>query len=155
MNPVAEIVISILLVMGGIFILVGSWGLARLPSLMTRLHGPTKATTLGVGAMLVGSMVFFRLERGEWSGQELLISLFLFITAPIAISLPGIWRLENRITSPWAARVSTKQSASASAKCSATSSDCTKSKRRGRRSGVERSCGTNLSAGINNASFGT
>ena len=86
MNPVAEIVISILLVMGGIFILVGSWGLARLPSLMTRLHGPTKATTLGVGAMLVGSMVFFRLERGEWSGQELLISLFLFITAPIAAS---------------------------------------------------------------------
>ena len=43
--------------------------------------------TLGVGGILVGSMLFFRVERGEWTGHELLISLFLFITAPIAANM--------------------------------------------------------------------
>ncbi len=87
LGTIAEFVTAFLIVLGALFALIGSWGLVRLPTLMERLHGPTKATTLGVGAMLVGSMVFFRLERGEWSGQELLISLFLFITAPIAANM--------------------------------------------------------------------
>ena len=84
---IAEFVAAFLIVLGALFALVGSWGLVRLPTLMERLHGPTKATTLGVGGILIGSMLFFRLERGEWSGHELLISLFLFITAPIAANM--------------------------------------------------------------------
>ena len=87
MNPVAEIVISILLVMGGIFILVGSWGLARLPSLMTRLHGPTKASTLGVGACLIASMIYFPASGQPWSAHEMLITIFLLLTAPISANM--------------------------------------------------------------------
>ena len=83
----AEILVSSLLVLGGAFILVGSWGLARLPSLMTRLHGPTKATTLGVGACLIASMIYFPTSGGAWSAHELLITLFLFLTAPISANL--------------------------------------------------------------------
>ena len=49
MPPIAEILASVLIVLGGIFALIGSRGLVRLPCLITRLHGPTKATTLGVG----------------------------------------------------------------------------------------------------------
>ena len=48
MDLLLEALVSLLIVLGGVFAPVGSWGLARLPSLMTRLHGPTKATTLGV-----------------------------------------------------------------------------------------------------------
>ena len=44
-----------LLVVGGVFGVVGGWGLVRLPDPMTRLHAPTKAATLGVGAVLVAS----------------------------------------------------------------------------------------------------
>jgi len=87
MNPVAEIVISTLLVMGGIFILVGSWGLARLPSLMTRLHGPTKASTLGVGACLIASMIYFPASGQPWSAHEMLITIFLLLTAPISANM--------------------------------------------------------------------
>ncbi|MDP2261494.1 MAG: Na+/H+ antiporter subunit G [Caulobacter sp.] len=87
MNLLAEILIATLLVLGGLFTLVGSWGLAKLPSLMTRLHGPTKATTLGVGACLIASMIYFPVFGGTYSTHELLITLFLFLTAPVSANM--------------------------------------------------------------------
>ncbi|WP_301751975.1 Na+/H+ antiporter subunit G [uncultured Erythrobacter sp.] len=83
----ADLIVSALVVLGGAFALIGSWGLVRLPSLMERLHGPTKATTLGLGAMLVGSVVWFQLAEGVWTTHELLVSVFLFVTAPISANM--------------------------------------------------------------------
>lgn len=83
----AELLASALIVLGGAFALIGSWGLVRLPSLMERLHGPTKASTLGLGGMLLGSVVFFQLVKGVWTTHELLVSVFLFVTAPIAANM--------------------------------------------------------------------
>lgn len=83
----AEIIVSLLIVLGGVFVLIGSWGLVRLPSLMERLHGPTKASTLGLGGLLVGSVLYFQLIKGAWTTHELLVSLFLFVTAPIAANM--------------------------------------------------------------------
>lgn len=71
------------LLLGGSFVLIGSIGLARMPDFFMRLHGPTKATTLGMGGILVGSIFFFSLS-GEVSIHELLITIFLLITAPIS-----------------------------------------------------------------------
>lgn len=87
MSLFAELAISLLVIIGGGFILVGSWGLAKLPSLMTRLHGPTKATTLGVGACLIASMIYFPVFNGTYSAHELLITLFLFLTAPVSANM--------------------------------------------------------------------
>ncbi len=78
-----EIIIAFFLVVAGIFGLVGSFGLVKLPDAMTRLHAPTKATTLGVGGVLIASMLFFYFRNGQFSFHELMITLFLFITAPI------------------------------------------------------------------------
>jgi multicomponent K+:H+ antiporter subunit G len=79
---ILEILITLMLVVGGVFGLVGSFGLIRLPDAMTRLHAPTKATTLGVGGVLIASMLYFA-GQGAVSAHELMISLFLFLTAPI------------------------------------------------------------------------
>ena len=87
MHPAADLAVSALLVMGGGFALVGSFGLVKLPSLMTRLHGPTKATTLGVGSCLLASMIYFPASGQGITFHELLISLLLFITAPISANL--------------------------------------------------------------------
>lgn len=87
MTLIAELAISLLLIVGGAFTLIGSWGLAKLPSLMTRLHGPTKATTLGVGACLIASMIYFPVFGGTYSAHELLIALFLFLTAPVSANM--------------------------------------------------------------------
>lgn len=86
MNVVAEAAIAALIVIGGFFLFVGSYGLAKLPDTLRRLHGPTKATTLGIGSMLVASMLFFA-ARGHFSIHELLITLFLFLTAPISANM--------------------------------------------------------------------
>ena len=86
MNVFAEIVVAIFIVVGASFGLVGSWGLLRLPHLMARLHAPTKATTLGVGSVLLASMVFFLATGGGFSVHEVLIVLFLFLTAPVSAS---------------------------------------------------------------------
>jgi multicomponent K+:H+ antiporter subunit G len=83
MSLIAEIAISFFLVVAGIFGLVGSFGLIKLHDSMQRLHAPTKATTLGVGGVLIASMLYFLLVKETLSFHELLITLFLFLTAPI------------------------------------------------------------------------
>ncbi|MBO9455024.1 Na+/H+ antiporter subunit G [Paracoccus sp. R12_1] len=83
MEYLAEILITALLVLGGIFGLVGSFGLVKLPDQMTRLHAPTKAATLGVGGVLMASLCWFFFFSDHSSWHELLITLFLFLTAPV------------------------------------------------------------------------
>jgi multicomponent K+:H+ antiporter subunit G len=84
MELIAELLIALLLVAAGIFGLVGSYGLVKLPDTMTRLHAPTKATTLGVGGVLIASMLYFAVFAGHVSFHELMITLFLLLTAPIS-----------------------------------------------------------------------
>lgn len=83
MEMIIEIIVTLLLISAGIFGIVGSYGLVKLPDYMTRLHAPTKATTLGVGSALIASMVYFWGVEGHYTWHELMISLFLFLTAPI------------------------------------------------------------------------
>jgi multicomponent K+:H+ antiporter subunit G len=78
-----EWLVALLAVAGSLFVLLGSVALVKLPDFYTRLHGPTKATTLGLGALVLASMLYFNFVKGELSLQQLLIALFLFITAPI------------------------------------------------------------------------
>jgi multicomponent K+:H+ antiporter subunit G len=84
---ILEGVIAFLLVAGGAFVLIGSLGMAHLRDFYMRLHGPTKATTLGIGCMLAASMLYFWVVDGKPDAQEVLITLFLFITAPVSAHL--------------------------------------------------------------------
>lgn len=88
-----ELLVALLLLAGSFFLLVGSYGLAKLPSLIQRLHAPTKATTLGVGGFLLASMVYFSAVRGRFSIHELLITFFLFLTAPVTAHMLAKVRL--------------------------------------------------------------
>lgn len=84
---IAEIIVSLLLLVGGAFALLGSFGLARLPDFFMRLHGPTKATTLGVGAIIVASLLHVGTSEHGVGLRELGITLFLLITAPVTAHL--------------------------------------------------------------------
>lgn len=83
MDLVFEVIVAAFIVISGIFGFVGSYGLIKLRSTMQRLHAPTKATTLGVGGVLIGSVLYFGLIKQSLTFHELLISIFLFLTAPI------------------------------------------------------------------------
>lgn len=87
MNQALEILLSILLLTGGFFTLAGAIGLARLPDFYTRLHGPTKATTLGVGAIMISSLIYFSVTEGSINMTEILIMVFLALTAPVSANM--------------------------------------------------------------------
>ncbi|HEC18477.1 MAG TPA: Na+/H+ antiporter subunit G [Gammaproteobacteria bacterium] len=92
-----EWILSALIVIGAFFTLVGSIGLYKLPDFFMRLHGPTKATTLGVGAILIASVLYFSFTTSDISLHEVLITLFLFITAPISAHLMAKAALHIRL----------------------------------------------------------
>lgn len=75
--------VALSLLIGAIFTFVAAIGLLKLNDSMTRLHAPTKAGTVGVGAFLIASMLN-AFTTGHGSLHELLIMAFLFATAPIS-----------------------------------------------------------------------
>lgn len=93
-----DALIALLLLGGALVGLIGSIGLARMPDFYMRLHGPTKASTLGVGATLVGSMIWFGASHEGLSSQEILITVFLFTTAPVSAHMMARAALHRRVT---------------------------------------------------------
>ncbi|MEP4195349.1 MAG: Na+/H+ antiporter subunit G [Aliishimia sp.] len=83
MSDIGIYAAAICLLIGAVFALVGSVGLVRFNDSMTRMHAPTKVGTVGIGAMLLASMIY-SFARGDGSFHELLIMAFLFVTAPIS-----------------------------------------------------------------------
>ena len=93
-----EWLLAALLVLGGMFTLFGAIGLVRFPDFYMRLHAPTKATTLGVGGLLLASMGL-SWATGGYGLHELLITLFLFVTAPVSANLLAQAALHLRVPS--------------------------------------------------------
>ena len=84
---VFEVLLIALLATGSFFTLIGAFSLIRLSEFFKRLHGPTKASTLGVGCMLVASVGYHAFSGTDPQPRELLITAFLLLTAPISAHL--------------------------------------------------------------------
>src|SRR4051812_21404681 len=68
---------TVLLVLGGIATLIGSFGLLRLRDFFSRMHGASMTNTVGVGATLVASMLVSSARAGRPIFHELLITLLV------------------------------------------------------------------------------
>ena len=79
----AALPVALLLVLGASIILIGAFGLLRLPSFYQRIHGPALVVTLGAACVLLASMVFFTAAQARLVIHEILITIFLFLTAPV------------------------------------------------------------------------
>ncbi|TCK98956.1 multisubunit potassium/proton antiporter PhaG subunit [Shimia isoporae] len=97
MEFLIEALIAFFLVIAGVFGLVGSFGLVKLEDTMQRLHAPTKATTVGVGGVLIASMLYFALIKESLSFHELLITIFLFLTAPVSAHFIAKTYIQSRV----------------------------------------------------------
>lgn len=86
MQILLELMIIVLLLTGAIFSFIGSIGLLRLPDLYTRLHAPSQAGTMGLGCFIIASQLMAILQ-GHLNWAVLLITLFIFITAPVSANL--------------------------------------------------------------------
>ncbi|EBA10705.1 monovalent cation/H(+) antiporter subunit G [Roseobacter sp. CCS2] len=87
--------VSLCLVIGAGFVLVGAIGLLKFNDPMTRLHAPTKVGTVGIGMLLVASIVH-SFDIGKPSTHEVLIMIFLFVTAPISANFIGKVNIHRR-----------------------------------------------------------
>ena len=87
MNAVIDTLAIFLLVVGCFFVFLGAFALVKLSSFFTRIHGPTKASTLGVGCILAASILYHTVHGAGLHPRELLITLFLFMTAPVSAHL--------------------------------------------------------------------
>lgn len=95
MTFLIELLVSALILIGAFFALVGSIGLVRLPDFYCRLHAPTKSSTLGIGAILIASMLI-PLASGLLPGlAEVLMTLFVFITAPVSANMLSLAALRQ------------------------------------------------------------
>lgn len=76
-------VVAGLLVIGGVFGLIGNYGLLRLAEPMQRLHAPTKAATMGLACALLGAALWLGVHDRS-TGAELVVIMLIFITAPLS-----------------------------------------------------------------------
>ncbi len=83
LSLIASFAAGICLLIGSFFVLVAAIGLLKFNDSMTRLHAPTKVGTVGIGMMLLAS-ILHSFQLGEVSIHELLIMAFLFVTAPVS-----------------------------------------------------------------------
>ncbi len=83
----SSVIIVILVTLGTLFVLLSAIGLVRMPDTYMRISVNTKAATLGVGLILVGTAVFF--NDLSTTSRALVIILFVFLTAPVSAHLIG------------------------------------------------------------------
>jgi multicomponent K+:H+ antiporter subunit G len=83
----AALPVALLLLAGAALTLVGTIGLLRLPNFYDRVHAPTLGTTLGIGCVLLGSVLFFSVLQTRLVLHELLIAIFIALTTPVTLML--------------------------------------------------------------------
>lgn len=87
MNLVFDIAGWILIGAGGLFCVVGAFGLVRMPDLYTRMHASGVIDPFGVVLILVGLM--FQWPIGLVTAKLLFLALLLLLTSPVACHALG------------------------------------------------------------------
>lgn len=80
-------VTSVLVLLGAALTLVGTIGLLRLKTFYARVHAPTLGTTLGIGCVLLASILYFSVLQSRPVLHEILIAVFVTITTPVTLML--------------------------------------------------------------------
>lgn len=75
--------VSLLLIIGGLLTLTGGIGLLRLSNFYQRSHAPSLPGTLGIGCVLIASMLYFSVMGGRLVVHELLITVAVLLSSPI------------------------------------------------------------------------
>ncbi|WP_298724806.1 monovalent cation/H(+) antiporter subunit G [uncultured Ferrovibrio sp.] len=83
----AALLTAFLLIVGAGLALIGSFGLLRLKNFYDRIHAPTLGTTLGIGSILIASMVFHSVTQQRFVIHELLITVLMVVTTPVTLML--------------------------------------------------------------------
>ena len=77
-----DILTAILWIAGSAFALLAALGVLRMPDVFTRMQASTKASTLGLGCLLIGAA----LQLGDFGSLIRVVSIgaFVLLTTPVA-----------------------------------------------------------------------
>ncbi|MDJ0925939.1 MAG: Na+/H+ antiporter subunit E [Acidimicrobiia bacterium] len=86
MNPL-QLLGGTLIALGTALSVLAAWGVLNFPSALSRMHAATKSASLGLALIGIGAGI----AAGSWGlvGIGVLVTTFLFITAPISGHLVG------------------------------------------------------------------
>ncbi len=85
--PALELIVAALLITGSVLTFIGAMGPLRLKSFYERLHPPTLGATFGAACILIASMIFFSVRESRPVIHEVLLLVFVFVTAPLTLLL--------------------------------------------------------------------
>ncbi|WP_043930363.1 monovalent cation/H(+) antiporter subunit G [Bacillus sp. EB01] len=84
MSLIVNFLIGFFILAGAFLCLIATFGVIRLPDVYTRNHAASKATTLGVMFILVGTFIYFYSFLDHFNSRLILGFVFLFMTSPIS-----------------------------------------------------------------------
>ncbi|WNS77646.1 monovalent cation/H(+) antiporter subunit G [Bacillus sp. DTU_2020_1000418_1_SI_GHA_SEK_038] len=84
MIEIIRVLIALFIIIGAFLSLVAAFGVLRFPDVYTRNHAASKAATLGVMSILLGTFLYFYVEEGHFNSSVILGILFIFMTSPVA-----------------------------------------------------------------------
>jgi len=83
----AALLTSVLVLLGASLTFIGTIGLLRFKTFYARVHAPTLGTTLGIGCILIASILLFSVLQSRPAFHEVLIAIFVTITTPVTLML--------------------------------------------------------------------
>lgn len=83
-NVIVNFFIGFFILAGALLCLIAAFGVIRLPDVYTRNHAASKAATLGVMFILLGTFIYFYAFEGHFNSRLILGIVFLFMTSPIS-----------------------------------------------------------------------
>jgi multicomponent Na+:H+ antiporter subunit G len=84
---VRDLLVTALMIVGATLMLLAAVGVLRMPDVYSRMQSSTKASTLGVGCMLLAVAIAF--ADLAILTRAMLIVAFIFLTAPISAHMIG------------------------------------------------------------------
>lgn len=87
MTIILEILAGISILLGSVFFFLTSIGLLKMPDLYMRISVTTKAVTLGLGLIMIGTAIYFH-DLAVYA-RSILLVIFVFMTSPVGSHMIG------------------------------------------------------------------
>ena len=84
---IQDILVSIFIIIGSLWMLIASIGIIRLPDIYMRIHALTKSSSLGLMFLLFGVMIYY--PGFSVIIKSFAIIVFLYLTLPVSANLLG------------------------------------------------------------------
>jgi monovalent cation/proton antiporter MnhG/PhaG subunit len=84
-----EAIVSLMVIVGSLFVLAGSVGLLRLPDFYSRIHAAGLVSTAGIGLLFLAEVLYFTATEGIPSVKGIVVLIGVLVTIPVSTHMLG------------------------------------------------------------------